>query len=1069
MSAATRTWLGILPLVMALGAGCGGGSKLDRQLQRGNSFFDKGRYAEAIICYIGALQQDPTHKEAIRQLGLAYYESDDLGRAFPFLKQASAAEPERVDLKTKLAALFLAGGAPDEARALAEEVVEQDPSNLEALVVLADASLDGEMIDDALARLSAVEGVHGAEPRFLLAVGALNLRKGEVGAAEKALTEAVRLAPDNPNAYVVRGTLYAMKGDAASAETDLRRAHELAPPVSLAGLRYATFLRNAGRTDEARAVLNQMLEASPQFVPALYERAALDAAAQDLEASLKGLDAAIAQQPSHVPSLLLRARIRHLQGAMEEADKMVEAVARDFPSVPAAHVEQARIHLRKGFADRAEASLREALRLAPHHTEATLALAELEVRAGQHAAAIRRLRPLANSKSPVRLPAMLLLGSALRMNQQWDEALAVYDDLRTILKDSAEPDFLTGLTLEAAGRPEDARRAFEKALERTPDYVAALSSLVSMDIAAGNVQSARDRVMGQIEKAPGSAGLQYLRASVATRMDDLKEVEAALGKVIELDPQFSVAYRDLGRLYLHLGRTQEAADRFAAARQANPRDAAAAIMLASLHAQEGRAAESEAAYEEVLKIEPRFAPALNNLASLYAHENRNLDRALELAQRARELMPSDPAVADTLGLVALRRKDYRWAQSLLEESASQLPNEPEVWCHLGLARHGMGREAEAREALRRALDASQDFPGRDEARQVLAVLDIPLHRIPPEAEAQLRAARESMPDNPSVLVRLGQLARQNNQPTEAVTLYEQALQASSDFLPALLGLAWLHEGDTEKAMGYARRARELAPGNLDATYALGWAAFRAGDYVWSRSLLSEVAAARGQDAEVLFRLAQSSLMAGRVVDSQQEAERAADANPGTMAPPIGGFLDLLRAYQAGTAAGIEDAAAALQTWDAATPLPELVKARAATGQEAERVYAQLVSRFPNWALPARDLAALRAAEGRSDEETLRLAQLARQRLPDDPVAERTLGLVLAGRGSFSQAIPLLRGATEKNPQDGLALFWLAQCLAEKGPTPEALGFLERATQAGLGEPLQAKAAALLSQWRQPKE
>ncbi len=1064
-----RNWtLRVGMLAILLVAGCSRQSYVERQLGRGNAFFERERYAEAIVCYISVLQRAPEHQEAIRQLGLSYYRTDDLGQSFPFLLQALRNEPERTDLKTKLALLFLAGGAPDDARELAEEVLNAEPDNLEALVLLADASTTPELIDEGLERLAEMQDTHAAESRYHLARGALNLRKGNLALAQEALAEAIRLAPDTPDGYVVRGMMYhTLTGDQEAARRDLEMAYSLAPTVSLAGLRYATFFRNLGELDKARQILHAMIEASPEFLPALYERAALDAAEQRFEDSLEGISKTLAIQPGHVPSRLLRARIDFLTGSIDEAEAMIEALVGENPMLPRVHVERARIQLRRGARARAEASLREALRLAPGQPEATVALAELEIRAGRNRDAIRLLQPIVATPSPARGTALLLLGAALRGEEQWAAALRVYTTLERMLPHSPEPPFLMGVTLQAAGELEEAEQKYQQALDLAPGYLSAVGSLVALDAARDDLEKAMQRVDREIERAPNHAGLQYLRASIAAQRNDMTEAEAALLRAVELNPRFSAAYQDLGRLYVMQGRTEEAIDRFSEAVRINPRDAAAVMMMSVLLEQEGRMEEVEAAYESLLRIDPNFAPALNNLAYLYARQNRNLDHAFELAQRAREQMPNDPAVADTLGYVALKRGDARWALSLLEESAAQLPGEPEVLHHLAQARQALGMEASAAEALRRALDMERDFPGRDEARALLGLLEIPLRNIQPESAVRLEAALRTMPENPSVLVRLAQYRKEQGQPEEAARLFEEALARSDRFVPALLGLARLHEDDGARAIPYARRAREVAPTDPETIRVLGWAAYRAGDFAWSRSLLAEAAELRPGDGKLLFQLAQSSLMVGRVEESHREARQAAEAfGEEGMARSVEGFLGLLNAYQTGLAeSDLEVARQVLAELAGSAPLMELVDARLASGPQALAAYEALVARYPAWPLPARDLVALRVQQGTVDEQTLRLAQMARDRLPNDPVAARSLGLAMAQQGRYAPAIPLLRSAAERDASDGLTRFWLARAMHQRNEVAEAVVWMEAALETGLSDRLKDEAARLLEQWK----
>jgi uncharacterized protein HemY len=99
-----------------------------------------------------------------------------------------------------------------------------------------------------------------------------------------------------------------------------------------------------------------------------------------------------------------------------------------------------------------------------------------------------------------------------------------------------------------------------------------------------------------------------------------------------------------------------------------------------------------------------------------------MDRAFSLAQTAREQLPHDPSIADTLGWLYYKKELYRQALPLFKESAEKLAEKPVVHYHLGMAYSKVGDTNLAKGALQRALQLRKDFPGAEEAQQILAQL-----------------------------------------------------------------------------------------------------------------------------------------------------------------------------------------------------------------------------------------------------------------------------------------------------------------------------------------------------------
>jgi tetratricopeptide (TPR) repeat protein len=123
-------------------------------------------------------------------------------------------------------------------------------------------------------------------------------------------------------------------------------------------------------------------------------------------------------------------------------------------------------------------------------------------------------------------------------------------------------------------------------------------------------------------------------------------------------------------------------------------------------------------YEEILARHPKNYQALNALAEAYAEEGR-LPEAFALADKALSLAPGNGMVLDTSGWILFKMGKYPEALVTLREALAALPDHPIVLYHLGAAYLAAGNQEMGEYHLLRALSASQDFPGADEARALL--------------------------------------------------------------------------------------------------------------------------------------------------------------------------------------------------------------------------------------------------------------------------------------------------------------------------------------------------------------
>ena len=123
-------------------------------------------------------------------------------------------------------------------------------------------------------------------------------------------------------------------------------------------------------------------------------------------------------------------------------------------------------------------------------------------------------------------------------------------------------------------------------------------------------------------------------------------------------------------------------------------------------------------YRALVAQHPNDARALNGLADALSQAGR-FDEALPLARRAVDIDPQNGMILDTLGWILFQQEKFGDALTILQRADRFLPNHPIVLYHLGAAHLAAGNADVGRESLQRALGFSEDFPGADDARQLL--------------------------------------------------------------------------------------------------------------------------------------------------------------------------------------------------------------------------------------------------------------------------------------------------------------------------------------------------------------
>src|ERR1700676_685043 len=149
----TARLLGIVLLSVCLAPlACNRDPALRKQkfFAQGNSDFDQGKFAEAMISYGRALQVDPGFADAHYKLAQTHMKMNSWASAYRELQRTVEIQPTNWKAQVDLGQLELAARKRQEAKDRALAILKKDPNNSDAqiLLSLSDAAL--ENMKDAL-------------------------------------------------------------------------------------------------------------------------------------------------------------------------------------------------------------------------------------------------------------------------------------------------------------------------------------------------------------------------------------------------------------------------------------------------------------------------------------------------------------------------------------------------------------------------------------------------------------------------------------------------------------------------------------------------------------------------------------------------------------------------------------------------------------------------------------------------------------------------------------------------------------------------------------------------------
>ncbi len=1050
-------------------AGCSRAERTARLTERIDRNLAAGDLAAAEIDCRNLLQLDANNAGALRRLGFIFWDQGRELRAAQLLRAARELEPDDPGTRVRLARFLLSSGDDRAAADESKAALRLNPADTEAPLILAAATAP-----DPDSQRRARDLLHGlpssSSAPVLVALGILDLRAGRTAAAEAAFHHALRGEPGFAAAHHAVGMLRWRKGDLAGAADSFRSAVSVASPRSTHPLTLARFLAQTGQAEEAERVLAESTRRTPDHLTSWIQRAEIAASRRDFSAADAHLSEALRRDPGHPAALAASARISLSRGDPKSAVTALERLRTLHPMLPQAGYELALAYTAAGDPLRAEKLLEEIAKTAPALREAVLARAELSLRRGDHAGAAAILEPLVREHPD--LPAARALLAAARWGEgRHDEAIALCLELERALPTDPQAPYWRGIILAAQGRAEEARRSLERARELAPENFAILERLVEVEVTAGQIGTAIERLEAEMNSRSPRLETALLLARIRSISGNSEEAERILVAAIGRHEGSPVAHYALALLRHTSGRDALALTSARRALDLQPRSAAAALLVAKLLERQGDTEAARAAYETVLTLKPDDPGVLTALASMLLRAPSDPVRARALAERAHALRPEDPAIAGALGSVLRAAGEEVRALPLLRAAAQALPANGRLHLELALTLLATGDDEGAGAGFRRVLDALPPGIEVQVAREALAVLELPVDPPPYDVFSMLSRRIAAGHGDPATRLRLASILAQQGKVDDALRHLESALASAPSHAGSALLAARIHSdaGRPADAIARLKSARARAPGDARLNRSLGRLILdETADHPWALGLLEEAARSGPRDAAGAFDLARALYANGRIADSLQRLEAVPAAElPAVRASEFAAFQFAAQAA--------EDMSAGTSKAIAGPPHPGpgsqasvaarwfLLRAALARGDkpDALRISGELAQAWPHFTPGLREALRLHVAlptpPAFLKDPALRLAADP----STDPANRRNAGLILCRLDEHARGAAVLEGALAVGGADPEGLLELGRACLALGRDGQGREFLRRALAADPSPTLAAAARAAL--------
>jgi tetratricopeptide (TPR) repeat protein len=1013
--------------LMALaGAGCSKRAQTNYNLRPADRFYDAGQYDNAETEYLNALRANPRNAKAIGRLGLIYFNEGRFQKAAPYLLKGSELSSTNLELRVKLAQIYLALGEAKKAAEQSDFVLKNNPGDPEAPVLLAQSAPLGQL-GDVQQRLHGLAAT-GDSAALEAGLGVVASRQNDFKAALENFQRALRLDSRSAAVYAALGNTYLQFNEPDKAGQAFKAASDCADPTSPLQTEYGQFEIQMANFPVADRFFTGLTQKTPGYMPAWLGLAEVDLDETKLDDSDAALKKVLACDSENVEALVLDARLDMARSDSTNAIAELEHLTTTYRQAPHIHYELALAYIMGGKMDKAMNQLHETVDLQPTFPQATFLLAQLDVKRGDAESALGLLKPLTASQ-PDLVEPKLLLADVYRLQNDFSDAQALYQQLEKSYPKNPNIPLLAGSAYVQQFKEDAARAEFNRAIQIDPANVSAQEELAQLDLTDKNYDAAQQRAQNLVSKNPGKPQLEILLAKILLDRGQTNQAEDVLLKAANL-PDGLEANLLLAQLYFNLKQDKEASDMLNLAITKRPDDPSLLMFAATIQTDQKDYQGAAATYEKILAVNPQFSPALNNLACLYSDHLGDLDKAYELAQHARRLLPNNPSTADTLGWVLFKRGNYSSALTLFQQGAAGAPDNPEIQYHLGLSSYMLGNEDSARQQLQNATAMDAPFPDRAECQKYLDILNIDPATADSAARANLEKRFSEQPGDTIVFSRLAEIYQRSNDSARVSELCQSALKANPKNVKAMIILARNCESqDPQKGFDLAKAAYQITPNDPEVCATLGHLASISGNDQWAFSLLDEASQDQPTNGQTLFDLANAAFGLGKVSEAQTDMQNASQAGLTSLqSAQARNFLDMVTLcvnpnQAAANQSRVENVLATDPQNPAALFAEGLVQSENNDAVGAERSYESLLAHHPDCAPACKNLAILYAQNLTDPAKAYPIAIKAREAFPDDPQVARALAMVLFQQGNYDRAANLFN--TISNSADADARLFIA--------------------------------------------
>ena len=499
-------WVFWLTVVFALAA-----SAQTSHIETATQLLNNGDTVHAEAEARKALQIPSTRALALAMLGTIRLQQGQIEESIKFLTQALALNPKMIGARTTLGNAYAFSNQPDLAAKSFRQVLDQDPSNLNARFDL-----------------------------FKLEASRQNFQQS-LDVAAPILRQLIA----SDEGLVVLATDYAALGNKKELEDVVAYWHKLPEPSDESALDFATTLMVYGMKPEATAVLEDQqkrLQSHSQGDTTLKLANAFLALGL-VDRAERNAQRALSQKPDCTACYRMLAQIAEHHGDSEKALSYLVRAKQLAPQDPEVLFEFGRVCLERNLLDDALPALSKAVELRPDNDAYVYTLGSANV-GKQHLADALQLFQQLLKKHPQDASLMYAIGAVYYLESKFTEAESLLKQSLATQPNQTGAAYYLALTYDAMGDDEHAIPTFQNLLKSNPQHAPSYVKLGGILVRQHQYEEAQRNLEQAVSLDPNSVEAHYQLGVVLRRVGKSAESETQFAESRRLETE-QAAQRDL--------------------------------------------------------------------------------------------------------------------------------------------------------------------------------------------------------------------------------------------------------------------------------------------------------------------------------------------------------------------------------------------------------------------------------------------------------------------------------------------------------------------------------------------